>query len=43
MVCIEPGNREGAPVSPTEPPRDIVVIGASRGGVEALRRAAHLG
>src|ERR1700730_1182996 len=36
MVSIEPGNREGAPVSLTEP-RDIVVIGASWGGVEALR------
>ena len=36
MVSIEPGNREGPPVNLTEP-RDIVVIGASRGGVEALR------
>src|SRR6202049_899718 len=36
MVSIEPGNREGPPVNPTEP-RDIVVIGASRGGVEALK------
>ena len=25
------------PVSLTEPPRDIVVIGASRGGIEAIR------
>src|ERR1700730_3573680 len=37
MVSIEPGNREGLPVSLTESPRDIVVIGASRGGVEALK------
>ena len=37
MVSIEPGNREGLPVSLTGSPRDIVVIGASRGGVEALR------
>ena len=37
MVGIEPGNREGPPGSLTGPPRDIVVIGASRGGVEALR------
>src|SRR3984893_6911959 len=36
MVSIEPGNREGPPVNLTEP-RDIVVIGASRGGVEALK------
>jgi hypothetical protein len=36
MVSIGPGNREGPPGSLTEPPRDIVVIGASRGGVEAL-------
>src|ERR1700680_151673 len=36
MVSIEPDNREGPPVNPTEP-RDIVVIGASRGGVEALK------
>jgi two-component system, chemotaxis family, protein-glutamate methylesterase/glutaminase len=37
MVSIEPGNRKGPPVSLTGPPRDIVVTGASRGGVEALR------
>src|SRR6202521_788787 len=37
MASIEPGNREDLPGSLTEPPRDIVVIGASRGGVEALR------
>ena len=37
MVSIEPGNRERPPGSLTGPPRDIVVIGASRGGVEALR------
>jgi len=37
MVSIEPGNRKGPPASLTGPPRDIVVIGASRGGVEALR------
>src|ERR1700730_5480748 len=37
MVSIGPGNREGPPGSLTEPPRDIVVIGASRGGVEALK------
>ena len=37
MVSIEPGNREGPPGSLTGPLRDIVVIGASRGGVEALR------
>jgi hypothetical protein len=36
MISIVPGNRQGAPVSLTESPRDIVVIGASRGGVEAL-------
>jgi two-component system chemotaxis response regulator CheB len=30
------GNREGPPGSPTGLRRDIVVIGASRGGVEAL-------
>jgi two-component system chemotaxis response regulator CheB len=36
MVSIEPANREGPPVNLTEP-RDIVVIGASRGGVEALK------
>ncbi len=36
MVSIEPGNREGPPRSLTGPPRDIVVIGASRGGVEAI-------
>jgi hypothetical protein len=34
--AIEPGNREGPPVNLTEP-RDIVVIGASRGDVEALK------
>jgi two-component system, chemotaxis family, protein-glutamate methylesterase/glutaminase len=38
MVSIEPGNRKGPPVSLTEPPRDIVVVGASRGGIEALTR-----
>jgi chemotaxis response regulator CheB len=37
MVSIEPGNRAGPPGSLTGPLRDIVVIGASRGGVEALR------
>jgi chemotaxis response regulator CheB len=37
MVGIEPGDREGPPGSLTGPPRDIVVIGASRGGVEAVR------
>ena len=37
MVSIEPGNREDLPGSLTEPKRDIVVIGASRGGVEALK------
>src|ERR1700737_3812993 len=37
MVSIEPGNREALPVSLTGSPRDIVIIGASRGGVEALR------
>ena len=37
MFSIEPGNREGPPGSLTEPKRDIVVIGASRGGVEALK------
>lgn len=36
MVDIEPGNRKGPPVSLTGLPRDIVVIAASRGGVEAL-------
>jgi two-component system chemotaxis response regulator CheB len=36
MISIEPGNREGPPGSLTEP-RDIVVIGASRGGIEAIR------
>jgi len=38
MISIEPGNRQGAPVSLTEPARDIVVIGASRGGIEAIIR-----
>jgi chemotaxis response regulator CheB len=37
MISIEPGNRDDPPVSLTEPLRDVVVIGASRGGVEALR------
>ena len=37
MVRTEPSDREGPPGSLTGPPRDIVVIGASRGGVEALR------
>ena len=37
MVSIGPGNREGPTVHLTEPARDIVVTGASRGGVEALR------
>ena len=37
MVGIEPGNQEGPPGSLAGPLRDIVVIGASRGGVEALR------
>src|SRR5271156_2204526 len=37
MVSIRPGNREGPAGSLTGPPRDIVVIGASRGGVEALK------
>ena len=37
MVSIEPGNREGPPGSLTGSPRDIVVIGASRGGIEAIR------
>jgi len=36
MFSFEPGNREGPPESPTEPKRDIVVIGASRGGIEAI-------
>src|ERR1700730_1240834 len=36
MVSIEPGNREGPPGSLTQP-KDIVVSGSSRGGVEALR------
>ena len=38
MVSIEPGNREGIPGSLTGSPRDIVVIGASRGGIEAIGR-----
>ncbi len=38
MVSIEPGNREGIPGSLTGSPRDIVVIGASRGGIEAIVR-----
>ena len=37
MVSTEPGDREGPPGSLTGPLRDIVVIGASRGGIEALR------
>jgi two-component system, chemotaxis family, protein-glutamate methylesterase/glutaminase len=37
MVDIEPGNRERPPARLKDPPRDIVVIGASRGGVEALK------
>ena len=37
MISIEPGNREGPPGSLTGSPRDIVVIGASRGGIEAIR------
>src|SRR6202521_621851 len=37
MVNIEPGNREGPPGSLIGSPRDIVVIGASRGGIEAIR------
>ena len=37
MVRTEPGDREGPSGTLTGPPRDIVVIGASRGGVEALR------
>jgi two-component system chemotaxis response regulator CheB len=37
MFSIEPGNREGPPGSLTGSPRDIVVIGASRGGIEAIR------
>jgi hypothetical protein len=37
MVSIEPGNREGIPGSLTGSSRDIVVIGASRGGIEAIR------
>jgi len=37
MVSIVPGNREGPPGSLIGPSRDIVVIGASRGGVEALQ------
>jgi len=38
MVSIEPGNREGIPGSLIGSQRDIVVIGASRGGIEAIRR-----
>jgi hypothetical protein len=37
MASTEPGDREGPPGSLTGPLRDIVVIGASRGGIEALR------
>src|ERR1700730_13590444 len=37
MVSTEPGDREGPPGSLTGPLRDIVVIGAARGGIEALR------
>src|SRR5258708_19998186 len=37
MVRTEPGDREGPSGTLTGPPRDIVVIGASRGGVEAIR------
>jgi two-component system chemotaxis response regulator CheB len=37
MVSIEPGNREAPQKALAGPLRDIVVIGASRGGVEALR------
>ena len=36
MVSIAPGNREGPPGSLIGTRRDIVVIGASRGGVDAL-------
>src|ERR1700730_5928144 len=37
MFSSEPGNREGPPGSLTGSRRDIVVIGASRGGIEAIR------
>src|SRR6202047_3947302 len=37
MVRTEPGDREGPSGTLTGPPRDIVVIGASRGGPRALR------
>ena len=37
MVSVKPGNREGIPGSLAGSPRDIVVIGASRGGIEAIR------
>lgn len=37
MVRTEPGDREGPSGTLTGPPRDIVVIGASRGGIEAIR------
>ena len=36
MVSIVPSNRGGPPGSLISPARDIVVIGASRGGVDAL-------
>src|SRR6202048_5576947 len=37
MVSIEPGNREGIPGRLTGSPPGIVVIGASRRGIEAIR------
>jgi hypothetical protein len=41
MVSIEPGNRERPPGSLTGPPRDIVVIGASRGALRPLEELSR--
>ena len=42
MIGMERGGREGASVTPAEPGRDIVLVDASRGGVDALEGPSAL-
>jgi len=42
MIGMEPDDREGAAVIPAEPGRNIVLVDASRGGVDAFEGPSAL-